>query len=137
MLYLLLCYQTGRLWWLSGKESGCNAEDQIRSVTQSCPTLCDPMNRSMPGLPVHHQLQCRRHRLNPWVGNIPCRRKWQPTPAFLPGEIHGQRSLVGSQRVPHGISKSSGRTEQLTHIKYKNRFLMCMLFCDQLVHLVA
>ena len=25
------------------------------SVTQSCPTLCDPMNRSMPGLPVHHQ----------------------------------------------------------------------------------
>src|SRR5574337_303561 len=30
--------------------------DQIRSVTQSCPTLCDPMNRSRPGLPVHHQL---------------------------------------------------------------------------------
>ena len=30
---------------------------QIRSVAQSCPTLCDPMNRSMPGLPVHHQLQ--------------------------------------------------------------------------------
>ena len=30
--------------------------DQIRSVTKSCPTLCYPMNRSMPGLPVHHQL---------------------------------------------------------------------------------
>ena len=30
--------------------------DQIRSVTQSCPSLCDPMNRSTPGLPVHHQL---------------------------------------------------------------------------------
>ena len=30
--------------------------DQIRSVTQLCPTLCDPMNRSTPGLPVHHQL---------------------------------------------------------------------------------
>ena len=29
--------------------------DQIRSVTQSCPTLCDPMNHSTPGLPVHHQ----------------------------------------------------------------------------------
>ena len=28
----------------------------ISSVTQSCLTLCDPMNRSMPGLPVHHQL---------------------------------------------------------------------------------
>ena len=31
--------------------------DQIRSVTQSCPTLWEPMNRSTPGLPVHHQLQ--------------------------------------------------------------------------------
>ena len=30
---------------------------QFSSVTQSCPTLCDPMNRSTPGLPVHHQLQ--------------------------------------------------------------------------------
>ena len=29
---------------------------QIRSVAQSCPTLCDPMNRRTPGLPVHHQL---------------------------------------------------------------------------------
>ena len=29
---------------------------QFGSVTQSCPTLCDPMNPSMPGLPVHHQL---------------------------------------------------------------------------------
>jgi len=32
------------------------ASDQIRSVTQSCPTLCDPMKCSTPGLPVHHQL---------------------------------------------------------------------------------
>ena len=32
---------------------------------------------------------------NPWVGNIPWRRKWQPTPVFLPGESHGRRSLVG------------------------------------------
>ena len=30
---------------------------QIRSVAQSCPTLCDPMNCSTPGRPVHHQLQ--------------------------------------------------------------------------------
>ena len=30
---------------------------QFSSVSQSCPTLCDPMNHSTPGLPVHHQLQ--------------------------------------------------------------------------------
>ena len=29
------------------------------------------------------------------VRKIPCRRAWQPTPVFLPGEFHGQRSLVG------------------------------------------
>ena len=29
---------------------------EFSSATQSCPTLCDPMNRSMPGLPIHHQL---------------------------------------------------------------------------------
>jgi len=29
---------------------------QFSSVAQLCPTLCDPMNRSMPGLPIHHQL---------------------------------------------------------------------------------
>jgi len=40
-------------------------------------------------------LQCRRPRFDPWVRKIPWRRKWQPTPVFLPGESHGQRSLVG------------------------------------------
>ena len=35
------------------KNRSCN---QFSSVAQSCPTLCDPMNRSTPGLPVHHQL---------------------------------------------------------------------------------
>ena len=37
----------------------------------------------------------KRHRLDPWVGKMPWRRKWQPTLVFLPEESHGQRSLVG------------------------------------------
>ena len=41
---------------------------QFSSVAQSCPTLCDPMNRSMPGLPVHHQFpeftQIHVHRVS-------------------------------------------------------------------------
>ena len=37
---------------------------------------------------------------NPWVEKIPWKRKWQPTPGFLPDESHGQRSLAGhSPRV--------------------------------------
>ena len=40
--------------WLNGHEFFANS--QFSSVAQSCPTLCDPMNHSMPGLPVHHHL---------------------------------------------------------------------------------
>ena len=42
--------------------------------------------------------QCRRYQRpgsDPWVGRIPWRRAWQPTPVFLPGESHEQRSLAG------------------------------------------
>ena len=48
--------------------------------------------------------QCRRHkrhRLQPWVGKIPWRRAWQPTPVFLPLEFHGQRSLAGYNSWGH------------------------------------
>ena len=42
----------------------------------------------------------KRHGFDPWVGKIPWRKAWQPTPVFLPGESRGQRSLAGcSPRV--------------------------------------
>ena len=36
-----------------------------------------------------------RHRVHPWLGKIPWRRAWKHTPVLLPGESHGQRSLMG------------------------------------------
>ena len=53
--------------------------------------------------------RCRRLRFDPWVGKIPWRRAWQPTPVFLPGKSHGQRSLAGyspwgCKRVGHGLA---------------------------------
>ena len=42
---------------------------QFSSVTQSCPTLCDPMNHSTPGLPVHHQLPEFTQTHDHWVGD--------------------------------------------------------------------
>ena len=45
--------------------------------------------------PTCHCRRCRRPRFDLWVGKIPCRREWQPTPVFLPGKSQGQRSLVG------------------------------------------
>ena len=49
---------------------------------------------------------------NPWVGKIPWGRPWQPTPVFLPGESHGQRSLEGSSLWDH---KESDMTEWLKY----------------------
>ena len=40
-------------------------------------------------------LQCRRRSFDPWVGNIPWRRKWQPAVVFLAWKSHGQRNLAG------------------------------------------
>ena len=61
----------GLLWWLSGKEPTCQCR------------------------------RCKRLGFSPWVGKIPWRRSWQPSPVSLPGESHGQRSLAGySQAFP-------------------------------------
>ena len=49
-------------------------------------------------------LQCRRPGFDPWVGKIPWRSKWQPTPVLLLGKSHGQRSLAGY--IVHGVTKS-------------------------------
>ena len=49
----------------------------------------------------------RRSTFNPWVRKIPWRRKWQPTPVFLPGKFHGQESLAGV----HGAAEESDATE--------------------------
>ena len=67
--------------------------------------------------------QCRRHKrlgFSPWVGKIPWKRAWQPTPVFLPGESHGQRSLVGyspieSPKVIHDWSDKHTHTHTHTH----------------------
>ena len=48
----------------------------------------------------------------PWVRKIPWRRKWQPTPVFLPGESHGQRGLAGCRPWAHQESDRTAVTEQ-------------------------
>ena len=52
-----------------------------------------------------------KNQFDPWFGKIPWRREWQPTPVFLPGEFHGQRSLAGY--IQWG-PKELDTTEQLT-----------------------
>ena len=50
----------------------------------------------------------RCYSVHPWVWNILWRRQWQPAPVFLPGELHGQRSLADYITV-HGVTKSRTR----------------------------
>ena len=57
-------------------------------------------------------LQCGRPRFHPCVGTIPWEEERQPTPVFLPGESHGQRS-PGGLYSPWGL-KESDTTERLT-----------------------
>ena len=54
-------------------------------------------------LPAMQEMQ-EIYGFDPWVGKIPWRRKWQPTPVFLPGKPHGQRSLVGYSPWGHKVS---------------------------------
>ena len=56
----------------------------------------------------------KRHGFNPWVRKTPWRRKWQPTPVFLPWKSHEQKNLAGyspwSPRVRHDLAtKQQGR----------------------------
>ena len=65
--------------------------------------------------------QCRRCRFDPWVRKIPWRRKWQPTPVFLPGELHGQRSLAGyspgaCKRVRHNLATEEQEPEMVKEL---------------------
>ena len=57
-------------------------------------------------------VQCRGRRFKSWVRKSPWRRKWQPTPVFLPGKYHGQRSMAGYS--PQG-RKSRTRLSNLNH----------------------
>ena len=65
-------------------------------------------------------LQCRRPGCHPWVGKIPWRRIWQPTPVFLPREFRGQRRLVGYRPWGHKESDltEATYTDMLAHSIY-------------------
>ena len=56
---------------------------------------------------------------SPRIGNIPWRKKWHPTPIFLPGKSHGQRSLVGYSPWGHQKSDMTERLHPMVSAKWK------------------
>ena len=82
-----------------------SSSDQIRSVAQSYTTLCDPMNRSTPGLPVHHQLpeftQTHVHRVSDAIQ--PSHPLSSPSPPAPNPSQH--QSLFQSVKSLHEVAK--------------------------------
>ena len=78
----------------------------------------------------------RRPWFDPWVGKISWRRKWQPTPVFLPGKSHGWRSLVGyspwGRRIGHNWATSLSLSLCARHLGYS--WLLFHEFITLLLH---
>ena len=109
LAYLIYIQSTSykMLGWMKHKlESRLLGEISITSDMQITPPLGLPWWLRRQSI----RLQCGRPGFDPWVRKIPWRRKWQPTPVLLPGEFHGQKSLVGYS--PWG-RKESDMTEWL------------------------
>ena len=65
--------------------------------------------------------QCRRLEFNPWVREMPWRRKWKSAPVFLPGISHGQRSLAGYSPRGHKESDTTEATEHMCTQEARNQ----------------
>ena len=75
------------------------------------------INISSGGSVVRNCLQYRRHGFDHGIGKIPLIKKWQPTPVFLPGKSHEQRSLVGYcsrglKRVKQGLATNNNNNKK-------------------------
>ena len=86
---------------------GQNLNRSAQSKTRALPGKRSQQNvvpyvdRGLPGDSCGKEsaCQCRRCRFNPWVGKIPWRKKWQPTPGFLPGKSHPTEQPGGLQSM--------------------------------------
>ena len=66
--------------------------------------------------------------LDPWVGKIPWKRAWQPTPVFWPGESRGQRSLAGYSPWGHQESDMTEATEHIQHAAQTLHFIIFVIY---------
>ena len=132
MLFILFLHYVIYFFFRNEKMQGITAtvnsslnliRQDMCSIAQSCPTVCDPKDCCPPGSSVYRISQGRIMdrlpfcRFNPQVRKILWRRKWQPTPVFLPGKSHAQRSLVGCSSWGHkGVGCKLAAKQQQTAI---------------------
>ena len=68
---------------------------------------------------VKNLLPCRRLGINPWVGNIPWRRKWSPMQVFLPGKSHGSLGISPWWAIVHMVTEELDTTWWLNNNNWK------------------
>ena len=70
----------------------------------------------------------KRCRFDPWVWEIPWRKKWLPTPVFLSGESHGQRSLMGYSPWGHKeLNMNEGQSMTALRVGRREKDFLCKL----------
>ena len=82
--------------------------EQSASLSLELPEKVNMNNQALAITPYRHLMK-KQSKFDPWISKIPWRRKWQPTPVFLPGKSHGQGSLAGhsaqgQERVRHDLA---------------------------------
>ena len=97
--------------------TGNQTKPNIMKLMRGLPRWCYWLRISLPKKKKKESAcQYRSRGFDPWV---PWRRKWEPTPVFLPGEFHGQRSLVGYSSWDR--KKSQTRLGTHTHILVRRK----------------
>ena len=97
---------------------------------QSCLTICDPMDCSLPGSSVHGILQARMLK---WVampssrGSSQSNRKWQPAPVMLPGKFHGHSRLAGYNPQGHKKSDMTEHVFEFMCMHFMAMYISCFL----------
>ena len=82
--------------------------EQSASLSLELPEKVNMNDQALAITPYRHSMK-KESKFDPWMRKIPWRRKWQPSPVFLPGKSHGQRSLEGHspqghKRVRHDLA---------------------------------
>ena len=84
----------GGAWW-AAVYGVAQSRTRLKRLSSSSSLLLLGLPWGLSGKNPPASAETERLGLKPWVRGIPWRRRWQPSPVFLPGESHGQRSLAG------------------------------------------
>ena len=110
-------------------DKNCISSVHFSSVTQSCLTLCDPMNCSTPGLPVHHQLpeftQTHVHRVGDGQGGLECCDSWGREESDTTERLNWMQDVNNREdwfAAVHGVANRHTWLSDWTEVNWNSEF---------------